>query len=445
VPFKQIFLLSICLALLISVAPAIAESSAEPSAEPSAETDEEFVPEPDPVLAAINIEGNEKTETVQVIRIMGLKIGQTLSLDQNDDAWDALEDCGYFRFVEIDYDDSEPGQVVLNVIVEEDMTTYYGPWIRYSRRHKYMLGAWIEQRNLRGKGETVRAQVSVFYIQNGLLSWHRPWLLGVDGLEGTFSTTGEQADFVFRPTRYRKWDLDWEMKLNFAGPFFMLGGANYGAFNQRDSFNSTLPERETEPPAGSVHHEANVENHWAFRGAVGLDSRNNPYYPRRGIFVQGMALAWSSNYYESYLETSVDTRVFVPMPWRKHVLALRAWGRQTDGATNLDNILFFGGPETIRGYPFAQREGEEGYLLTAEYRMPLFLMPISPRGEIIGAGFHLFTDAGDAWYHGAEAGRSMFSYGAGFHLNIDTLQLRFEAARTREGDWMFEFMDKFNF
>jgi len=77
--------------------------------------------------------------------------------------------------------------------------------------------------------------------------------------------------------------------------------------------------------------------------------------------------------------------------------------------------------------------------------MPLFLMPISPRGEIIGAGFHLFTDAGDAWYHGAEAGRSMFSYGAGFHLNIDTLQLRFEAARTREGDWMFEFMDKFNF
>ena len=92
-----------------------------------------------------------------------------------------------------------------------------------------------------------------------------------------------------------------------------------------------------------------------------------------------------------------------------------------------------------------QREGEEGYLLTAEYRIPLFLMPISPRGEIIGAGFHLFTDAGDAWYRGADAGRSMFSYGVGFHLNINTLQLRFEAARTREGAWMFEFMDKFNF
>lgn len=427
------FLLTACLALLIS------------SASAQADTDDEFVPEPDPVLTAINIEGNEKTDTVLVERLMGLKIGQTLNLDQTDDAWDALEDCGYFRFVEIDYDDGELGEVVLNVIVEEDLTTYYGPYIRYSRRHKYMLGAWIEQRNLRGKGETIRAQVSVIYIQNGLLSWHRPWLLGVNGLEGTFSTTGEQADFVFRPTRYRKWDLDWEMKWNFAGPFYVLAGADYGSFNQRDSYNWQLPERETGPPASKVHYEANVENHWVFRGVAGLDSRNNPYYPRRGLFVEGMARSWSSNGFESYLETSIDTRVFVPMPWKKHVLALRAWGRQTDGPTNIDNALYFGGPETVRGYPFAQREGEEGYLLTAEYRMPLFLMPISPRGEIIGAGFHLFTDAGDAWFHGAEAGRSMFSYGAGFHLNIDTLQLRFEAARTREGAWMFEFMDKFNF
>ena len=166
---------------------------------------------------------------------------------------------------------------------------------------------------------------------------------------------------------------------------------------------------------------------------------------RRRLYLEAMGRAWSSNYFASYLETSGDARVFVPVPIRKHVLALRAWGRQVDGPVNLDNTLFFGGPETVRGYPFGQREGEEGYLLSAEYRMPLFLMPISPRGEIIGAGLHLFTDAGDAWYHGAEAGRSMFSYGAGVHLNIDTLQLRFEMARTREGEWMFEFFDVFNF
>ena len=401
--------------------------------------------ETEPVLTAINIEGNERTDTLLIERIMGLKIGQTLSLDQNDDAWDALEDSGYFRFVEIDYDDSEPGEVVLNVLLEEDLTTFYGPYARYSRRHKYMLGGWVEERNFRGKGETVRGQISVIYIQNGLMSWHRPWLFGVDGLEGTFTATGERADFVFRPTPYQKWDGDWEMKWQFSGPFFLIAGADYGYFRQRDGFFYPLPVRETTPPAGKVYYPANSENHWIFRGTLGVDTRTNPYYPQSGLFVQAMARGWSSNNFESYLETSLDTRFFIPSPISKHVLALRGWGRQVDGPVNLDNTLFFGGPETVRGYPFGGVQGEEGYLLTAEYRMPLFLMPISPRGEIIGAGIHLFTDTGDAWYHGAEAGRAMFSYGAGLHLNIDTLQLRFEAARTREGDWSFEFMDKFNF
>ena len=94
-----------------------------------------------------------------------------------------------------------------------------------------MLGAWVEERNLRGKGETTAGPgLGSYYIQNGLLSWHRPWLFGVEGLEGTFAATGEQADFVFRSTRYRKWDLDWEMKWNFAGPFFVMGGRGLRLF-----------------------------------------------------------------------------------------------------------------------------------------------------------------------------------------------------------------------
>ena len=80
-----------------------------------------------------------------------------------------------------------------------------------------------------------------------------------------------------------------------------------------------------------------------------------------------------------------------------------------------------------------------------EYRLPLFLMPISPQGALVGFGFHLFGDAGDTWYEGAEATTAQMSYGLGAHFNLDTWQLRFEAARTKEGVWQFEFMDKFNF
>ena len=101
-------------------------------------------------------------------------------------------------------------------------------------------------------------------------------------------------------------------------------------------------------------------------------------------------------------------------------------GIQDIGVVNAYVIGWYG---SVRD-PFGGREGDQGYLLSAEYRMPLFLMPISPKGELVGFGFHLFTDAGDAWYDGADASRSLRSWGAGLHINLDTWQLRFEAART---------------
>ena len=396
-------------------------------------------------VGAVTITGNERTDPQLIMRLMELRVGDPFSMERLDHAWDALEDCGYFRFVEIDYDDDDPQSVALAVAVEEDLTTFYGPLIRYDRRHKYLLGGWIEERNLRGRGETVRLEAAAFYIQRGRLSWHRPWFLGVDGLETTVGVGGEIADFVFRPFRYRKWDADWDLRWNFTGDFFVGGTVTAGAFEQRDAYAADLPDRGPDGPTGVATYAAGSENHWAFAATAGFDSRSNPYYPSRGVLAQATVRTWTSNGFADYTESIADLRAFVPMPWRKHILAGRAWGRQVNGPTNIDNALFFGGPETVRGYPFASREGEDGYLLSVEYRMPLFLMQISPKGEMVGFGFHLFGDAGDAWYDGADPGVAQMSYGAGAHINLDTWQFRFEAARTKEGVWQFEFMDKFNF
>ncbi len=396
-------------------------------------------------IGAINVQGNTRTDTTLVRRVMGLQVGDAFTQDRLDDAWDALEDCGYFRFVEIDFDDEDPEHVILNVAVEEDMTTFYGPVVRYSRRHKYELGVWAEERNLRGRGETVRLEATAVYLQKGRLSWHRPWLFGVDGLETTVGVGGELADFVFRPFRYHKWDADLAVRWGFSGNFFVGGDLTYGYFQQRDEYFGDLPDRGPDGPSGRAFFGADAENHWGFGATVGFDSRSNPYYPRRGVLAQATVRNWQSNGFASYTESLIDARAFVPLPWRKHILAMRGWGRQVTGPTNIDNALYFGGPETVRGYPFASREGEHGYLFSVEYRIPLFLMQISPKGEMVGFGFHLFGDAGDAWYDGAAPGVAQMSYGGGAHLNLDTLQLRFEAARTKEGVWQFEFMDRFNF
>ena len=48
------------------------------------------------------------------------------------------------------------------------------------------------------------------------------------------------------------------------------------------------------------------------------------------------------------LDQLVEGRL-VALPVGKHILAVRATGRRVDGPAHLDNVLFYGGPETIRG------------------------------------------------------------------------------------------------
>ena len=392
------------------------------------------------VLKEIIIEGNTRTDRDLILQEMGLQMGQDFDRQMMDQVWIMLEDIGYFAFVDMEFDDSSGDGVVLHVYLEEDLTMAYGPLLRYSRRHKYMLGAWIEENNLRGKGETLRADLAVLYLQRGTVAWTKPWLFGVRGLEIKLSLLGEKSNFVFRPTDQKLGTADAEFRWNFLGHMYAATGLNYGQTTYRDSYYWADPIS-----GSSIYHDAGMVAHLATRGTLGFDSRDNPWYPSSGLLVEVQAQHWASDQFDSYTETTGDVRVFAPVPIGKHVLALRAWGRRTDGRSHLDNTLFFGGPETIRGYQFGGLEGDEGYLLSVEYRIPLFMMPISAKGEMVGFGLHAFGDAGDAWYDGLDPGRALQSWGGGAHINIDRMQLRFEAAKTREGEWVFEFMDHFNF
>lgn len=445
-----ILALTLAAALAMTLAMTLASTLATAGTPPMAGGEDPYPGFPsqsgeEPLLADIVVTGNHRTDTDLILRELGLRIGEPFSLDRMDQAWDALEDCGYFRTVKMEYDDDEPGEVVLRVAVEEDLATYFGPVIRYDRRHKYLLGGWLEERNFRGRGERLRLEAIAIYVQKARLSWGRPWFLGRSGLSAEFACAAEQGDFVFRPTRYRKWQVGGDLRWEFRRPFFVGAGASLGEFERRDSFSWPAPYRGPDAPADPTDFPAGSEGLRRLVGTAGLDSRNNPYYPQRGVLLQAQAVRWSSGDFPAYWESTLDGRFFLPLPWHKHVVALRAWGRRTDRPAHLDNLLHWGGPETVRGYAYASREGDEGYLLTAEYRLPLFLMPISPQGELVGFGLHAFADAGDVWFEGADPGRAQQSWGAGVHLNLDTLQFRFEGVRTAEGEWAFEFFDRFNF
>lgn len=397
------------------------------------------------ILSAIVVEGNEHTDLALILREVGLTPGEPFARDAVGPIWDHLEDVGFFSYVDLEYDDGEPGLVTLRIMVEEDMSTGYGPRFRYTSRHRLLAGGYLEDINLRGRGEILRLEAVAATIQSATASWTRPWAFGRRGLSSQLVLEGEQSPFVYRPTRTRRWQAAGSLRWAPRERFFLAGGVSFGRISFRDDY--LWPE--ARPAAGQdpawTPVAAAVEDRFAVSASVGYDSRRNPWYTRRGWLAELRLSRWSGGGFAAYGEAELDLRRFQPVPLSNHFLALHAWARTTDGAGPLDRLLYFGGAETVRGYGQDEREGELGYLLSVEYRAPLFLMRISPKGETVGVGLHAFADAGDAWRHGGDAGTALWSWGAGTHLNLDRVQLRFEAACTREGDWAFQFSDTFNF
>jgi outer membrane protein assembly factor BamA len=402
--------------------------------------------EPDAVLGEIIVEGNTKTDRAVIDRVIGLKPGDPFPLETYDRVWDRLEDCGHFAFVDLSTEEDDTGRVTLLVTVEEEKTFRATPYVRYDRRHKYLLGATLTDTNLRGKGETLEVRAIGYRIQRGHASWTRPWFLGRDHLSLHVDGLWEQGPFVWRPFDHARWHGLIGLRQAITRALFVEVGGGYESFEQKDDYAWRYGET-------VVDFAAQTRDVWRLRALVGLDTRDNPYYPERGMFHTFEYLHRTGDEVDGQHGFTADLRFFRQVA-DGPILALRAYGRSVDTVSAPEYVLRWGGPETVRGAPYARREGDTAYLLSAELRWPLVMMPVSQSGETVGLGLHGFFDVGDAWYEDSESSvalvpegsnRALQSLGVGAHLNLLTWQLRFEAARERDGDWTFEFMDVFNF
>jgi len=398
-----------------------------------------FAQEPDPVLGTVIVEGNTRTNRSVIDRVIGLEQGARFTLDEFDAVWDRLEDCGYFAFVDLDTEEDDEGNITLHVLVEEEKSLRFTPYIRYDRRHKYLLGAAMKDSNLGGRGETLEIQAVVYYIQRARARWSKPWLFGSDGTGLFVDAQWEQAGFVYRPFNYGAWHGILGLKQEITSNFYIEASGGYESFDQRDTYTWSVADEK-------VEFAAETRDTWMVRGLVGLDTRDNIYYPTKGLFTTYDLTYRFGGEIDGQTSHRLDLRGFIPLPGAS-ILALRGFGQVVDNIQATEYVLRWGGPETVRGAPYARREGEIAYLATAEVRIPLFMMPVSVTGETVGVGLHAFSDVGDAYYdiEGQSTPRSMVSYGAGVHISLLTWQLRFEAAKERDHDWTFEFMDVFNF
>jgi len=396
-----------------------------------------------PVITAIEIEGNDHTDDAVVYRVMELQVGDSFDEDRFDSIWDRVEDCGYFSFVEMDFDETEPGEVTLFVQVEEEKTLHLGPYLRYSRRWNFLVGVHVWDRNLRGKGETVDLLATFAHVLRFRAGFERPWFLNEKSLSTGLGGGWETANFVFRPTDYSWWDVNGWLRWTFLGPVFLQGDLMYGGFDQQESFSWPAPDRGEGSP-GTKEWPAR----WRYRlvpaATLGLDTRDSSFYPMRGGWHRLEIRDVEGQDFPSFLAYSADLRHFIPTPWGQTV-GLRAYGRLVSDPVPFEDYLYWGGVDDIRGYPYASIEGEEGFQLSCEVRWPFFLMPLAADGQVFGLGVHAFVDAGDAWFKGAGSGETKVGYGGGLHLCLASYQLRFEFAATRDGDTSFAFQDHFSF
>ncbi len=433
-------------ALACAPSPAAAQPAASaPVAPAAAATDSARAASPFASRRAfgpVTIEGNTRTAAAVIRRELGFAEGDPYDQKKLDRAWDRLEDLGAFAFVDFATEE-EDGAVAVAITVEEERTLHWYPLIDYSRRHKYRLGARVFDRNFRGRGETIDFEATAVRVLGARASWTRPWLANNRWLEAGVSAGWERADFVWRATDYAQWDAGARLRLYLRSPLYVEAAGAFGGFFQEDDVVEAMPDR-GDGAGGEQLWTHGTRNRFTSGLTLGWDTRDLEFYPTTGAWHRVTARRVISDGFDSYTEFVGDLRQYLAMPLHK-TLALRAWGRRVSNALPFEDRLWWGGPETIRGYGYAHLEGEEGWLLTAEYRWPLFLMPISTQGHVIGIGLHGFWDAGDAWYDSAPAHRASMSWGAGVHANLSSLNLRFEVARTREGENVFQFEDHFNF
>jgi len=161
-----------------------------------------------------------------------------------------------------------------------------------------------------------------------------------------------------------------------------------------------------------------------------FDSRDNQFYPEKGMFAKAMAgvsPVWLGNTY-SLSEFSMDFRNYQPV-FRKHNLALQAYMSGVFGRNGVPFQLLptLGGRDLMRGFRQGMYRENLLFLVQTEYRLPVY--------KRLKAA--LFCSAGDVINaDDFKIDKLKFGYGAGlrYRLNDARVHLRFDIAQNNYGE-----------
>ena len=164
---------------------------------------------------------------------------------------------------------------------------------------------------------------------------------------------------------------------------------------------------------------------------VSWDSRDSPYFPRRGAYLQTLAFihdrALGSDF--DFTRMVVDARAFIPL-FRSHTVGFQLYGAFSGGTPPFYELPALGGQHRMRGFYEGRYRDRQYLTLQAEYRLPLLWK----------FGVSLFAGVGDVAgsLGGFRLAELKYSYGAGLRFLVNRekripLRLDYAAGRSAFG------------
>ena len=370
-------------------------------------------------LEKIVIEGNDKTKEKVITREITIEPGDLFNFDNAKKSLQDIYNLGYFEDVSMRLDPgNEEDSVVLVIKVIEKNTGKFGVGAGYSFGEGFMGYINVEEANLFGNGQSLKAELEVGNMTTYKLSFYEPWFGNTPtflGLSVYNSIYNKDETVNAIASEYEEHFLG--AKLSFGRKFendVKIGVELKTEDASYELISGNLPDDISEGLTNSI------------TPIITYDTRDDVFNPTEGWYdsfsvqFSGGILGGDYDYrkYDLVLRTYITTDILeekgeestLVNTINEGVLALRAMGGYSDSKLPSFDRYEIGGVSTIRGYDYEEFSGDKMLVLNAEYRFPL---AENFQGVV-------FADYGNAWDYDEPISISDLKFGAGLGVRFDT-------------------------
>ncbi len=321
-------------------------------------------------------------------------------------------------------------EVVLTIAVQELPTVIPYPTLNITHANGVSGGLGARLPNLMNRGSALSGSAKFGGLTEAHIALQSPWRLRQ---KSWYGVKYNYRDRVNKFDSYRENSHEFDLGIGISPHADWMLSGRFGYM----SMGSDIPEITLSP---------NKRDRIPALGFVleydGRDSRSLPHEGWQGIFdisQNGGFLGGNGD----FVTTQIDIRRYQPLAAR-HVLAVFSYVTFQSGVVGNDVPVYrdyqIGGTNSVRGWHYDARRGNNQFLNTLEYRYEL-LPPKAFRVYKFGlyAGLQLaaFADLGTVWSRSSDFTRNMIA-GGGFGIRflvpfVDTVRMDFGFGQSGAG------------